>query len=104
MTIAQQTRDRRWFLRSTTTAALALLATGAQALLGAAPASAIHRSWCVLIHGHSSWCPLACNQRGLILRCWMCWNRECKCCECTAGDTCFELIVACSWQIGCCSP
>ena len=102
MTMTRPTESRRWFLRSTTGAALAALAMGAQALFGAGAASAQLISCCRLAAPPSRWCPMLCAEVGHNIRCWTCNNNGCKCCECSSADDCFSSISACSYDIGCC--
>ena len=101
MTMTRPTASRRWFLRSTTGAALAALAMGAQALFGATPASA-RASCCSLAAPSTAWCPMLCAETAHRIRCWRCNNNGCRCCECTSTTNCFGGIVVCSYEIGCC--
>ena len=101
MTMTRPTASRRWFLRSTTGAALAALAMGAQALFGATPASA-RASCCSLAAPSTAWCPMLCAETAHRIRCWRCNNNGCRCCECTSTTNCFDGIVVCSYEIGCC--
>ena len=102
MTVTQPTASRRWFLRSTTGAALAALAMGAQALFGATRVSAQSRSCCLLFAPVSAWCPMLCAEVGHRVRCWTCNFDNCKCCECASGGDCFTGISICAYQTGCC--
>lgn len=102
MTMAGDTVGRRWFLRMVGGAALSVVTMGAQALFGASPASA-QRSCCWLIHGHNSWCPLTCVELGHSFRCWTCFGKLCKCCECTTGSDCWSQVTLCSYEVGCCT-
>ena len=103
MTIGMAPRSRRWFLRTVTGAALAVVATGTQALLGASPALAQSSSCCLLQSENNPWCPLLCAEQNQNIRCWACNNGRCMCCECSTGDDCFSNITMCSYQVGCCS-
>ena len=94
---------RRWFLRSATGAALAVVATGAQALFGASAASAQESTCCRLAAKPDPWCPFWCAQQNHNLRCWTCNDGRCMCCECTPGDSCWTHVSVCSRQTGCCS-
>lgn len=95
---------RRWFMRSATGAALAMVTVGTQALLGPASASAQARapSCCALIKTITAWCPLICTQQNQSFHCWTCNNNRCKCCECSAGTSCYRGATLCSYQVGCC--
>ncbi len=106
MAAAQYTAGRRWFLRTATGAAATVLAMGAQALFGASHASADSgsaRVFCCLLGARlTAWCPMLCAELGHNIRCWACNQNQCKCCECTTNDNCFNGITACSYKIGCC--
>ena len=102
MTMTRPTVSRRWFLRSTTGAALAVLVMGAQALFGARAVSAQQSSCCFLFAPSSPWCPMLCAEVGRNVHCWTCNNNRCKCCECSGSDSCFAEISVCSYEIGCC--
>ena len=45
---------------------------------------------------------MLCAEVGHNVRCWMCNNSRCKCCECAIGNDCWSDISLCSYQIGCC--
>ena len=106
MAATHHTGGRRWFLRSVTGAAAAVLAMGAQALLGpsvASAGSATTMVGCCILFGHrTAWCPLLCAELGHNIRCWSCNSNQCKCCECATGDSCFSGLTACSYHTGCC--
>ena len=101
MTGAGAARGRRWFMRSATGAALAVVAMGAQAVLGPAVASA-QGSCCALLATMTTWCHWLCAEQNHRVQCWSCNNNQCKCCECSVGGSCFQGITFCSYQIGCC--
>lgn len=103
MTAGMAPRGRRWFLRSVTKAALAVVTTGTLALFGAPTASAQSSSCCRLDYDSNPWCPFICAEQNQNIRCWTCNDGRCTCCECTMGETCFSLLTMCSYQIGCCA-
>ncbi len=89
-------------MRSATGAAMAAMAMGAQAVFGASRASA-QDSCCFLVREVTPWCPLLCVEVGHTFRCWSCYGKPCKCCECTLASSCFSLITLCSYSVGCCT-
>ena len=104
-TTTPQSGGRRWFLRSVTGAALGVVAAGAQALFGTSAASAGEadsRQCCLLVGTETVWCALLCSEIDYNLRCWSCNNNQCKCCECTVGDSCFVTRAVCAHKLGCC--
>ncbi len=107
MAAARHTGGRRWFLRSASGAATAVLAMGAQALFGPSTASADSRIvtevGCCQLFGHvTAWCPMLCTELGHTIRCWSCNQNQCRCCECSTEDTCWSGLTACSYNVGCC--
>ena len=106
MAATRHTGGRRWFLRSATGAAAAVMAMGAQALFGTSTASAtshLTESGCCFLFGHvTAWCPMLCMELGHEIWCWACNQNRCKCCECTVHGTCFSGLTACSYNAGCC--
>lgn len=99
---ASAARGRRWFMRSATGAALAMVAAGAQAVLGSATALAQNDGCCSLLSTQTTWCHWLCTEQNQAVRCWTCNSGSCKCCECSVGTSCFSGITFCSYKIGCC--